>query len=104
VTNLQGPAGASKWDALLQEGSSDSGTEEEPKDRARALANSSDILSHQCQNGVALEQDGKADAMPQFGGQQKAIQFRDVCGVKYAVLLHVKKTRNSGNDGRRLET
>src|SRR5271168_3881965 len=104
MPNLGRPAGASKGEALLQESASDSSTEEEPEDRARALACSSDILSHQCQNRVALEQDGQADAMRQVAGQEKAVQFRDVCRVEYAALLRIEKTGNSGNDGRRLET
>src|ERR1700733_4269567 len=69
MPNLEGPTGTSKGLALLQEGASDSSTEEEPEDRTRALAYSSDILAHQCQNRVALKQDGHANAMPEIAGQ-----------------------------------
>src|SRR5277367_5777062 len=104
MPNLERPAGAPKGQALLQKGPSDSGTEEETEDRAGALARSSNILSHQRQNRVALEQDGQANAMREVACQEKAVQFRDVCRVEYAVLLRIEKTGNSGNDGRRLET
>ena len=104
MPNLERPAGASKGQALLQKGTPDSSTEEEPEDRARTLACSSDILSHQCQNRVALEQDRQANALREVAGQLKAVQFRDVCRVEYTVLLRIEKTRNRGNDGRGLET